>query len=79
METMTNFLFLGYKITVGGDCSHEIRRCFLGRKAATKLDSVLKNKDITLLAKICIVKAMVFQVVMYRYENWMREGRVPKN
>ena len=52
--------------------SHEIRRHFLlGRKAATNLDSVLKSKDITLLAKICIVKAMVFQVVMYRYENWM--------
>ena len=68
METVTNFIFLGSKITVNGDCSHEIKRCLLlGRKAKTNLDSVLKSRDITLLTK---VKAMVFPVVMYRCENW---------
>ena len=61
VEVVTDFLFLGSKITVDGDCSHEIRRClFLGRKAMTNLDSVLKSRDITLLTKVCIVKAMVF-------------------
>ena len=61
METVTDFIFLGFKITVGGDCSHEIKRCLLlGRKAMTNLDSILKSRDITLLTKICIVKAMVF-------------------
>ena len=68
---MTDFLFLGCKITVDVDCSHEIRRqLFLGRKAMTNLDCVLKSKDITLLTKIHIVKATVFPVVMYRCESW---------
>ena len=62
MAVVTDFLFLGSKITVDGDCSLEIKRCLLlGRKAMTNLDSVLKSKDITLLTKVCIVKAMVFQ------------------
>ena len=70
MEAVTDFLFLGSKITVNGDYSHEIRRQFLlGRKAMKKL-SVLKSKDISLLTKVCIVKAMVFPVVMYGYESW---------
>ena len=70
VEAMTNFLFLGSKITVDGDCSHEIRRhLLLGRKAMTNLDSVLKNRDIILPTKIRIVKAMVFPVVMYRCES----------
>ena len=64
MEVETDFLFLGSKITADGDCSHEIRRqLLLGRKAMTKLDSMLKSRDITLLTKVCIVKAMVFPVV----------------
>ena len=68
---MTDFLFLGSKITGDGDCSHEIRRqLLLGRKAMTNLDSVLKSRDITLLTKVCIVKAMVFPVVMYGCESW---------
>ena len=68
---MTDFLFLGSKITENGDCSHEIRRqLLLGRKAMTELDSVLKSKDITLLTNIHIVKAVVFPVVMYRCESW---------
>ena len=71
METMTGFIFLGSKITADGDCNHEINRCLLlGRKAITKLDSVLKSRDITLLTKICIVKAMIFPVVTYRCESW---------
>ena len=69
METVKEFIFLGSKITVDGDCSHEIKRCFLlGRKAMTNLDSVLKSRDITLLTKVHIVKAMVFPVVMYGCE-----------
>ena len=65
------FYFLGSKITVDGDCSHEIKRhLLLGRKAMTKLDSIFKTRDITLLTKVHLVKAMVFPVVMYRYENW---------
>ena len=65
MEAVTDFIFLGYKITVGGDCSHEIkRRLLLGRKAMTSLYSMLKSRDITLLTKVHIVKAMVFPVVM---------------
>ena len=61
METVTDFIILGSKITVDGDCSHEIKRCLLlGRKAMTKLDSILKSKDITLLTKVCLIKAMVF-------------------
>ena len=70
-EIMTDFLFLGSKITVDGDCSHEIKRCLLlGRKAMTNLDSMLKSRDITLQTNVCIVKAMVFPVVMYRCESW---------
>ena len=66
MEAMTDFIFLGSKITVDGDCSREIKRLLLlGRKAMTKLDNILKRKDITLLTKVCIVKAIVFPVVMY--------------
>ena len=65
-ETVTDFIFLGFKITVGGDCSHEIKRCFfLQRKAMTNLDSILKSRDITLLTMVHLVKAMVFLVVMH--------------
>ena len=71
METVTDFLFLGSKITVGGDCSHEIKRCLLlGSKAVTNRDSVLKSRDITLPTKVCLAKAMVFPVVMYRCDSW---------
>ena len=71
METVTDFLFLGSKITADGDCSHEIKRCLLlGRKAMTNLDSVLKSRDITLPTKVHLVKAMVFPVVMYGCESW---------
>ena len=71
VKAMTDFVFLGSKITADGDCSHEIRRqLLLGRKAVTNLDSVLKSRDITLLTKSIIVKAMVFPVVMYGCENW---------
>ena len=71
VEVMTDFLFLGSKITVDGDCSHEIRRrLLLGRKAMTNLDSVLKSRDITLPTKVHIVKTMVFPVVMYGCETW---------
>ena len=71
METVGDFIFLGSKITVGGECSHEIKRCLLlGRKAMTNLDSILKSRDITLPTKVCLVKAMVFPVVMYEYESW---------
>ena len=71
METVTNFIFLGSKITVDNDCCHEIKRhLLLGRKAMTNLDGVLKCRDITLLAKVCIVKALVFPVVVYGYESW---------
>ena len=70
VEVVTDFLFLGSKITVDGDCSHEIRRwLLLGRKAMTNLDSVLKSRDITLPTKVCIVKAMVFPAVMYGCES----------
>ena len=70
METVTNFIFFGSKIT-DDDCSHEIKRCLLlGRKAMTNLDSMLKNRDITLWTKVCIIKAIVFPVVMYQYESW---------
>ena len=68
---MTAFVFLGCKITVDGDCSHEIKRCLLlGRKATTDLDSILKIRDITLPTKVCIVKALAFLVVMYECERW---------
>ena len=71
VETVTDFNFLGSKITVNGDCSHEIKRhLLLGRKAMTNLDSILKSRDITLPTKVCIVKAMAFPVVMYRCESW---------
>ena len=71
METVIDFIFLSSKITVDDDCSHEIkRRMLLGRKAMTNLDSILKSRDITLLTKVCLVKAMVFPVVMYGCENW---------
>ena len=71
METVTDFILLGSKITADGDCSHEIKRCLLlVRKTVTNLDSILKNKDITLPTKVCLVKAMVFPVVMYGCESW---------
>ena len=71
METVTDFVFSGSKITADGDCSHEIKRCLLlGRKAMSNLDSILKNRDVTLLTKIRLVKAMVFPVVMYGCESW---------
>ena len=71
METVTDFIFLGSKVIVDGDCSHEIKRLLLlGRKAMTKLDSILKSRDITLPTKGHIVKAMVYPVVMYGCENW---------
>ena len=71
METVTDFIFLGSKITADGDCSHEIKRhLLLGRKAMTNLDTVLKNRDITLPTKVHLVKSMVFPVVMYGCESW---------
>ena len=71
VEIVTDFIFLGPKITADGDCSHEIKRHFLlGRKVMTTLDSILKNRDITLLTKVHLVKAMVFPVVMYGCESW---------
>ena len=71
VEGVTDFIFLGSKITVDGDCSQEIKRCLLlGRKAMTKLDGILKSRDITLPAKVHLVKAMVFPVVMYGCESW---------
>ena len=71
METVTDFIFLGSKITVDGDCSHEIKRCLLlGRKAMTNLDSILKSKDISLPTKVHLVKAMVFPVIMYGCKSW---------
>ena len=71
METVTDFIFLGSKITADGDCSSEIKRCLLlGRKAMTNLDSILKSRDITLSTKVHLVKAMVFPVVMYGCESW---------
>ena len=70
-ETVADFVFLGSKITTDGDCSHEIKRLLLlGRKVVTNLDSILKSRDITLPTKVCLVKAMVFPVVMYGYESW---------
>ena len=71
METVTDFIFGGSKITADGDCSHEIKRCLLlGRKVMTNLESILKGRDIRLLTKVCLVKAMVFPVVMYGCESW---------
>ena len=71
METVTEFVFWGSKITADGDCSHEIKRClFLGRKAMTNLDSILRSRDITLPTKVHLVNPMVFTVVMYGFESW---------
>ena len=71
METVSDFIFLGSKITADGDCGHEIKRCLLlGREVMTNLDSILKSRDITLPAKVRVVKAMVFPVVMYGCESW---------
>ena len=73
-ETLSDFIFLGSKITADGDCSHEIKRCLLlGKKVMTKLDSILKSRDITLPKKVCLVKAMVFPVVIYGCESWIIE------
>ena len=76
VERVTDFIFWGSKITVDSDCSHEIKRCLLlGRKAMKNLDRVLKSRDIPLPTKVPIVKTMVFQVVMYRYQSWtIKEG-----
>ena len=75
METVTDFILGGSKITADGDCSHEIkRRLLLGRKAMTNLDSILKSRDIILPKKICLVKTMVFPVVMYGYESWIKKA-----
>ena len=72
VETVRDFILGGSKITADGDCSHEIKRCLLlGRKVITNLDSILKSKDITLPTKVCLVKAMVFPVVMYGCESWI--------
>ena len=71
METVTDFVFLGFKITADGDCSHEIKKCLLlERKALTNLDSILKSRDITLLTKVRLIKAIIFPVVTYGCENW---------
>ena len=79
VETVSNFILGGSKITADGDCSHEIKRCFLlGRKVMTNLDSILKNRDITLPTKAHLVKAMVFPVVMYVCESWT-ESLAPTN
>ena len=75
MEVVADFIFLGSKITSDGNCSHEIKRCLLlGRKVTTNLDSILKSRDITLLKKVCLVKAMVFPVVMYGCELEYKES-----
>ena len=80
IETVTDFIFLGSKITADGDCSHEIKRCLLlGRKARTNLDTTLKSGDITLPTKVSLVKVMVFPVVMYMWELDYKESRAPKN
>ena len=71
METVTDFIFLGFKITSDGDCSHEIGYLLLERKAMTNLDSILKGRDITLLTKVCLIKAMAFPLIMYGCESWI--------
>ena len=72
METVTDFILGGSKITADGDCTHEIKRhLLLGRKIMTNLDSILKSRDITMSTKVCLVKAMVFPVVMFGYESWI--------
>ena len=74
METVTDFIFLGSKVTADGNCSHEIkRRLLLGRKAMTNIDSIIKSRDISLLTKVRLVKAMVFQVVIYGCGSWTRK------
>ena len=79
-ETVADFIFLGSKITADGDCSHEIkRRLLLGRKVMTNLDGILKSRDITLPTKVCLVKAMVFPVVMYGCESWTKKKAESKN
>ena len=71
METVTDFVFLSAKITADGDCSHEFKRClFLRRKAMTNLESILKIRDVTLMTKVCVVKVMVYLIVMYGCESW---------
>jgi len=72
METVTDFIFLGFKITADGDCSHEIKRCllYIGRKTMTNLDSIFKSRDITLPVNVHLVKAMIFPIVMYGCESW---------
>ena len=70
VETVSDFIFLGSKITADGDCSHEIKRLLLGRKVMTNLDGIFKSRDITLSTKVCLVKAMVFPMVMYGCESW---------
>ena len=80
METVADFIFGGSKITADGDCSHEIkRRLLLGRKVMTNLGSILKSRDITLPTKVCLVKAMVFPMVMYGCESWITKEAVLKN
>ena len=80
MDTIINFILGGLKITVDGDCNHEIKRClFLGRKAMTNLDSIFKSNDITLPTKVSVVKAIVFPVVMFGYESWtIKKAEHPK-
>ena len=80
IETVRDFIFLGSKITADGDCTHGIKRCLLlGRKVMTNLDSVLRNRDITLLTKVHLVKAMVFSVVMYGCESWtIKKAECPR-
>ena len=71
VETVSDFIYFGFRVTADGDCSHEIKRCLLlGRKVMTNLDSILKSRDITLPTKVCLVKAMVFLVFMYGCESW---------
>ena len=81
VETVTDFLFLGSKITADGDCSHEIKRhLLLGKKVMTNLNSAIKGRDITLLTKVHIVKAVVFPVVMYGYDSWIiKKAKCQKN
>ena len=80
VETVSNFIFGGSKITIDGDCSHEIKRCLLlGRKVMTNLDNIFKSRDITLPTKVRLVKAMVFPVVMYRCESWTVKKAELKN
>ena len=79
MEIVRDFIFLGSKITADGDCSHEVKRCLLfGRKAMTNLDSIFKSRDISLPTKFCLIKAMVFPVVMYRCESWTIKKAEPR-